>query len=90
VVTTQLHQLTGLDSVLRAGPMTKERTDMINFLGTILFMTIVVIGWFDSKASLSLFGKYTSFIGTGRPARPRADDPRDGEDQPPKPPASAL
>ena len=52
-------------------------------------MTIVVIGWFDSKASLSLFGKYTSFIGTGRPARPRADDPRDGEDQPPKPPASA-
>jgi hypothetical protein len=61
---------------------------MINVLGTIIFATIIGIGWLDSKGELSLFGNYSSLSARLRP-RPRAAERRDGEDQP-KPPAGAL
>jgi hypothetical protein len=46
---------------------------MINLLGTLIFATLVGIGWCDSRGSLTLFGKYTSSIAIGRRAlsRPR-------------------
>jgi len=63
---------------------------MINVLGTIIFATIIGIGWLDSRSPLSLFGKYTSLsVARLRPRRPPAADRRGGEDQP-KPPAPAL
>jgi hypothetical protein len=61
---------------------------MINVLGTIIFATIIGIGWLDSTTGLSLFGNYTSLSARLRP-RPRRADRRGGEDQP-KPPAPAL
>jgi hypothetical protein len=33
---------------------------MINILGTIIFTTIIGIGWLDSRSSLNLYRKYTS------------------------------
>jgi hypothetical protein len=61
---------------------------MINVLGTIIFATIIGIGWLDSRSALSLLGNYTSSSARLR-ARPRRADRRGGEDQP-KPPAPAL
>jgi hypothetical protein len=62
---------------------------MVNFLGTLIFATIVGIGWCDSRGSLSLFGKYTSSIAIGR--RPRAPSAgRGGDEDQPEPPAPAL
>ena len=80
----------GLETRTRvACPGDEPRTSkMINFLGTIIFATIIGIGWLDSRGDLSLFGKYSSLGGHLRP-RPRAAERRDGEDQP-KPPAGAL
>ena len=60
---------------------------MINILGTIIFTTIIGIGWLDSRGSLNLYGKYTS-LNVARLPRPSAADPRGGEDQA-QPPAPA-
>jgi hypothetical protein len=61
---------------------------MINILGTIIFATIIGIGWLDSRGSLNLSGKYTSLsVARLRPRSPA--DPRGGEDQA-QPPAPAL
>jgi hypothetical protein len=68
--------------------MNQGRAKMINFLGTIIFATIIGIGWLDGRSALSLFGQYSSLSARLRP-RPRAADRRGGEDQP-KPPAPAL
>jgi hypothetical protein len=62
---------------------------MVNFLGALIFATIVGIGWFDSKGSLSPFGKYfSSNVTRRRPPTPSAD--RRGDEDQPKPPAPAL
>jgi hypothetical protein len=61
---------------------------MVDILGTLIFATIVGIGWFDSRGSLTLFGKYTTSISTGRrPRRPSAEhgDDRGGSQPPPAP-----
>jgi len=62
---------------------------MINTLGTVIFATIISIGWFDSRGSLSLFGQYSSLSAARPRPRPPAADQRGGEDQA-QPPAPAL
>jgi len=62
---------------------------MINILGTIIFTTIIGIGWLDSRGSLNLFGTYTSSSVARLRPQPSAADPRGGEDQA-HPPAPAL
>jgi hypothetical protein len=63
---------------------------MVDILGTLIFATIVGIGWFDSRGSLSLFGKYTAAISTGRRPRTPSAEHGDDRDGPQTPPAPAL
>jgi hypothetical protein len=69
--------------------MNQGQPKMINILGTIIFATIIGIGWLDSRGSLNPFGKYTSLSVARLRPRPSAADPRGGEDQA-QPPAPAL
>ena len=75
--------------MLPAGPMNQGQPKMINILGTIIFTTIIGIGWLDSRGSLNLYRKYTSLNVARLRPRPSSADPRGGEDQA-QPPAPAL
>ena len=54
---------------------------MINVLGTMIFATIIAIGWLDSRSALRLFGDYASLSARLR-RRARRANPTRGDDQP--------
>jgi hypothetical protein len=62
---------------------------IIHFLGTIIFATIVGIGWPDGAGSWSLLGPFDGVSDAGRRPRTPRGGRRGGEDQP-MPPAPAL
>ena len=55
----------------------------INFLGTIVFVTIIGIGSLDGRSDLPLFGRYVLPRPAGLLPRPTVRDRRRGEDQAP-------
>jgi hypothetical protein len=64
-----------------SGPTTEE-TSMLNFLGTIVFVTIITIGSLDIRSGLSLFGRYVPPPGDDSRTRPSTSKRRGGGDQP--------
>ena len=61
---------------------------MVDFVGLVIFATIIGIGLLDVKSGLSPFATYRSAAATGGRRRAAATEHR-GDDNQPRPPAPA-
>jgi hypothetical protein len=62
---------------------------MVDFVGLVIFATIVGIGLLDVKSGLSPFATYRSAVVTGGRRRAPATQHRGDDDNQPRPPAPA-